>query len=731
MTSPPFRLHTLALTLLGLAATGPGHAQPSGPATLAPVVVEGAADQAPGSGDAYAATRSRSGTKSNTALIDTPQSINVVTRNEMERQGSVSVSQALRFTPGVVAQYGDNDVRHDWLTVRGFTPGRYLDGLLLPFGARGYSQPRIETFGLERIEVLKGPSSGLYGQAAPGGIINMTSKRPTEDRRNEIMVQGGSFDRFQGGFDFSGPADDEGRFLYRLTGLVRDSGTQFDYVSDDKVFIAPSLTWKISADTSLNLSAQYQDIRADGGGGAPALPVVGTLRPSSKGRIARDRYVGDPDYDRFRNEQILVGYTLDHRFSDALSFRQTARYSDVDTDTRRVQLGMMQSDTQAVRYAWAFPESSHAFQIDNQAALKLSTGPVRHDILVGVDYLRESSDFTESQLTLLLPPLSPPLFDLYDPDYANAGLSVPPDGMRIDQRREQLGLYLQDRIAIDRLHLTLAGRYDWTHATTRTWRSATNAAATARTSPNRFTGRVGASWHFDNGVAPYASYSTSFQPLAGTDRSGSAFRPTTGEQIEVGVKYQPAGSASLFTVAAFQIDQKNVLAPDPVNTSFRAQTGAVRLQGLEFEAKAALARGFDLTASYAYTDSEIRRTNPGDTTGQRGNQMAFVPRHQAGVWMDYTIQAGALSGLGMGAGATYRGSSYGDNGNRYAIPAVTLVDLALRYDLGQLHSGLRGAQVALNVSNLFDKEYVATCLGPMSCYWGAERTVMATMRYRW
>jgi len=352
-------------------------------------------------------------------------------------------------------------------------------------------------------------------------------------------------------------------------------------------------------------------------------------------------------------------------------------------------------------------------------------------LLVGLDYLRESSNFTESQLTLLLPPLSPPLFDLYDPDYSNGGLSVPPDGMRIDQRRDQLGLYLQDQIAIDRLHLTLAGRYDYTHATTRTWRSTTNATTTARSSPNHFTGRVGASWHFDSGVAPYVSYSTSFQPLAGTDRFGSAFKPSTGEQIEAGVKYQPPGSDALFTLAAFQIDQENVLAPDPANTSFSAQTGAVRLQGLELEAKAALARGLDLTASYAYTHSEIRRTNTADTTGQRGNQMAFVPRHQAGLWLDYTMQAGALSGLGVGAGATYRGSSYGDNSNQFAIPAVTLVDMALRYDLGRLDSSLRGAQVALNVSNVFDKEYVATCLGPLSCYWGAERTVLATLRYRW
>lgn len=732
MTLPPFRMRPLALAVLfNLGACASALAQTPEAAVLAPVRVEGNVDQSPASGDAYAAVRSRSSTKTDSALIDIPQTVNIVTRNEMDRQGSTSVSQALRFTPGVVTQYGDNDARHDWLTVRGFTPGRYLDGLLLPFGARGYAQPRVETYGLERIEVLKGPSSGLYGQASPGGVINMTSKRPTEDYRNEVIVQGGSFDRFQGGFDFSGPVDADGRLLYRLTGLVRDSGTQFDYVTDDKVFIAPSFTWKASADTTINFSVQYQEIDAAGGGGAPALPAIGTLYPSSKGRISRDRYVGDPDYDRFRNEQTLVGYTLDHRFNDALSFRQTARYSEVDTDTRRVQIGAMPTDTQAIRYAWAFPESSRAIQVDNQLAWKFDTGPVKHNLLIGFDYLRESSNFTESQLTLLLPPISPPLFDLYNPDYANAGIQTPPDGMRIDQRRDQLGLYLQDQIAIDKLHLTFAGRYDWTHSRTRTWTHASNATATARNSPEHFTGRVGASWRFDNGIAPYMAYSTSFQPLSGTNRLGTPFKPSTGEQVEAGVKYMPAGSDTLVTLAVFQLDQKNVLAPDPLNTSFNTQTGAVRLRGVELEAKAQVTRGLDVTASYAYTDSEIRRTNATDSTGQQGNQMAFVPRHQAGVWVDYTFQAGALRGLGMGAGATYRGSSYGDNANNYAIPAVTLVDMALRYELGNLSEALRGAQVALNISNVFDKEYVATCLGPLSCYWGAERTVLATLRYRW
>jgi iron complex outermembrane receptor protein len=709
-------------------------AQSAAPVLLDPVVVQSATSLTgdPG-GETYAATRSRAATKSNTALIDVPQTVNVVTRTEMDAQGSTSVVQALRYTPGVVGQYGDNDVRYDWLTVRGFVPGRYLDGLVLPFGIRGYAQPRIEAYGLERIDVLKGPSSGLYGQSAPGGIVNMTSKRPTAERLNEITVSGGSFDQKQIGFDFSGPVDEEGKFLYRLTGVGRDSDTQYDHVDDKRVFIAPSFTWRLSSDTTLNISAQYQKIKSNGGGGAPVLPYVGTMEASSQGRIPRDRFVGDPDYDYFSNEQKLFGYTLDHVVNDKLSFRQTARYSQVDTNNRRVQLGLMATDTKAVRYAWAFPESADTFQIDNQAHIEFGAGPTLHHVTAGVDYLRERSRYTETQLGLLRTggATSPyRLFDLYNPDYGGASIAVPPDATVINQRREQLGAYLEDQIDIERFRLTLAGRQDWARTDTNT-RNAGSAGKDANVDVNRFTGRAALAYRFDSGFAPYVSYSTSFQPVAGTTRTGDPLKPTTGEQIEAGLKYQTPDQSGFASIAAFQIKQDNVSAPDTQNTSYSVQTGQVRLQGLELEGKATLARGLNVTMSYAYTDSNITKTNPGDTAGQVGNRMAFVPRHQAAAWVDYTLQSGPLAGLGLGAGARYRGSFFGDLNNAYSLKPVTLVDASIRYDLGRMTPALRGADVSLNVQNLFDKKYVVNCLAAIGCYWGTERTTMATMRYRW
>lgn len=687
---------------------------------------------------AYAATRARSAMKSNTSLLETPQAVNVVTRTELEQQGSTSVAQALRFTPGVVAQYGDNDSRYDWLTVRGFTPARYLDGLVLPFGIRGYAQPRIEVYGLERLEVLKGPSSGLFGQTAPGGLVNMVSKKPTEERLREVDLQLGSFDRKQVGFDFGGPIDDDRKVLYRFTGVVKDSDTQFDHVTDDKTFLQGGVTFNVSDATRVSLNAQYQKIRADGGGGAPVLPRVGTVTPSALGYLPRSLFVGDPTYDRFTNEQTMLGYTIEHEFNDRIGFKQTARISQVDTDSRRTQIGAVVGNTQAVRYAWAFPEKDTTIQLDNQLNANLNWGATRHRITAGVDYLRDRADYSESQLGILYRPgtSSFDLFDLYNPVYGTKNIGVPPVATRIHQTREQLGTYLQDQISLDAWRLTFAGRQDWTNTDTRTttYSGATSQFRRSDTDVHRFTGRAALAYVLDNGVSPYVSYSTSFQPVAGTTRNFDTLKPTTGKQVEAGVKYQPANRNAFVSVAAFEIKQDNVTAPDPDTLRYpnaSVQAGQVKSQGLEFEAKAAVTEALNLTFSYTLMDTEITRASSTATVSQLGNRLNFVPRNQAAVWADYTVQEGPLAGLGVGAGVRYRGSVFGDLANTQETKGFVLVDAALRYDLGRLNPSLKGADLSFNVANLFDKKYVINCLSAQACYWGAERTAYANLRYRW
>ncbi|WP_238253671.1 TonB-dependent siderophore receptor [Methylobacterium bullatum] len=688
-------------------------------------VLEVTGENAIGPVHGYVARRSATATKTGTPILETPQAINVVGRKEIEDRQAQSVSQALLYTPGVMNQYG-TDVRYDWLYVRGFVPGRYLDGLRLPFGARGYSQPRVESYGLERVELLKGPSSGLYGQNSPGGLLNLVSKRPTATPLREIQLQTGSFGRAQAAFDLSGPIDPDGKILYRLTGLARTTGTQLDYLEEDRVFIAPSLTLRPDTDTSLTILSQYLNIDSPGGGAPQGLPALGTLYANPKGRIPTNRFIGEPNYDRFKLQQGFIGYAFEHRFNDVWTVRQNLRYSHVDANTQRVQaIGLGADNSTLSRYAWAFPERSDLFNIDNQAEARFSTGPFAHTLLLGADYLREDARYDESQLR------SVPSLDVFAPVYAGT-VTRPPLGTRITQGRNQTGLYAQDEIRFGGFRLTVSGRQDWADAVTRTTNAANGVLSQVKQDDAAFTGRVGLSYLLDGGLAPYISYATSFQPTAGTDRALQPFAPTKGEQIEGGIKFQPPGTNLLMTGTVFDLTQKNVLTPDQSNFRFNTQTGEARVRGVELEVKASLTESLDLIASYAAMTSEITKANANATGASFiGNELPFVPQHQASAWLDYTVRTGDWAGLGLGAGVRYIGASVGDNANLYHIPVVTLVDATVRYDFGYRYPALKGVDLAVNATNLFDKTYVSTCIAATGCFYGNRQTVLATLRYRW
>ncbi|GLK75732.1 TonB-dependent receptor [Methylopila jiangsuensis] len=712
-----------ALTLVQLRREGALTAQDA--TELAEISVEGAGQGVAPQG--YAASVSPGATKSGAPLVRTPRVVNVVTQKQMEDQGAQTVTQALRYTPGVVTQYGDTDSRYDWLTVRGFTPRRYLDGLRLPFGARGYSQARIEPNLLESVEVLKGPASGLYGQSNPGGLLAMTSKTPTETARGEIELLGGSHDRKQAAFDVSGPLDADGRFLYRLIGLARDADTQVDHVEDDKLFIAPSFTWKPTESTTLTLLGHYQKIDDKGGGAPPALPAIGTLYPSSGyGKLPSSTFTGEPSYDRFVNEQWFMGYKLSHELSDGWTLRQNLRYGEVDTHTRRVQSYCFSAatclPTNLLRYAWAFPERSQMFTVDNQAEGRFSTGELEHTLLVGADFTREKAAYRESNLAFL----NLGNYNAFDP---GAGLSVtePAVATRIDAVQRQLGLYLQDTITWRAWTLQAGARYDWAKNRTATETVSTHAISRVTADDEAFTGSIGLSYRFDNGVAPFVGYSTSFLPVAGVDVGGDPFKPSEGEQVEAGVKYQPDGFDGLVSLSAFHLTQTNAVTTNPT-TGAATQTGEITVKGVEFEGKANLGHGFEGIVSYAYTDAEITRTT---AATQLGNRPAFVPKHQAGAWLNYSFGPGAADGLSLGGGARYFGASFGNEANQFKTPGVTLFDASLRYDLGRKIERLKGVSLQVNASNILDKKYVSTCLAAYGCNYGDRRTVYATMKYRW
>lgn len=726
-TGLSYRFTTANTVLLINPQNSSSNASVSGATILEPIVLQ--AENARGAVEGFVATQSATATKTGTSLRDTPQAVNVVTKDQIAAQGSATLTQALRYTPGVVSQYGD-DSRYDWFTIRGFRPSRYLDGLRLPFGSRGYAQPRVEPFSLERAEVLKGPASVLYGQGDPGGLINMVSKRPSATALNEVEMQFGTDKRIQTAFDLGGSAGDDDSFLYRIVGVGRLTDTQYDYVREKKGYIAPSFTFKADEGTSLTLYGSYQHIDSPGGGGAPALPANGTLYTGIYPELPRSAFPGVPGYDYYKSDQASVGYEFEHELDDTWTIKQNLRYSYIGTDTQRVQpyCPAACNPTAFYRYAWAFPESARAITIDNQAVGELQTGNVAHTALFGLDYSYESSRYEESALSPILTP-----FNGLNPVYGTTAITRPPIATRIDQDRSQIGLYAQDQMEWNNFVFSLGGRYDWADTDTRTRTTAADNQVDQR--DGKFTWRAGLVYNFDNGFSPYAGYSTSFNPASGTDRFGDAFKPTTGEQFEAGVKYQPDGSNSFVTLSAYHLTQDNVLSPDttPGFTNYNVQTGQVTMRGVELEGKAELTDAFSVLASYAYTDSEITKANANAAgISNEGNRFAFVPRHQASVWLDYSLETSTVwDGLSFGGGARFTGQTFGDNANKFDIPSYTVFDAAVRYDFGKADPKLEGLKASLNVSNIFDRKYVSTCIAATGCYWGEGRTVYATLKYSW
>lgn len=670
----------------------------------------------------YLANQSATGTKTDTPILTTPQSISVVTKDQIADQGAQTLVEALRYTPGVTLDTYGATTFFDWFKLRGFDAPRYLDGLRLPLDpGTQFAYPRIETYGLERLEVLRGPSSGLYGQTDPGGLINMVSKRPTATPQNEIVGTFGSFDRFQGAFDTSGPIDKNGEFLYRLVGLARSTDGQQDFVHENKVFIAPSLTWRPTTDTSFTLLSQYQNI--DSKGWQQYVPGGASLLSNPFGRIPYSRYIGEPSIDGYKLEQFSVGYAFEHRFDNNLQFRSNFRYFDVSQNLTGVRSeGFLPDFRTALRSINYVNSAAQNVALDNQVQADFATGPLIHKVLVGVDYQHQSSK-SDYKFSMISP------IDVFAPVY---GTPVPaantlPSLINTESTLKQAGLYAQDQVKLDRWTLTLTGRQDWAQADTLS-KGFFPAPGTYLQNDRASTGRVGLNYLFDNGISPYANYSTSFVPTSGTDRFGNLFKPTTGEGAEIGVKFKPVGTNLMLTAAIFELTQQNVLTTDPANIVFSVQTGEARVRGIELEARGNVTRELEIVGGYSSYDPRVTRSNDGNV----GNYLVNTALRQASLWAKYTFYDGPVAGLGIGGGVRYVGESYGDAANTILIPEYTLFDATVSFDFKYLRPDLKGWSAQVNATNLTNRYYVASCAtGLAYCGLGAARTVLGTVRYAW
>lgn len=681
----------------------------SAPVQLGTVVVESerTRESAYGPVDGYVASRSSTGTKTDTPLIEVPQSISVITAKQMDDRATQNLSDTLRYTAGVQAS-DTNDLTSESFSLRGFNSpylSLHRDGTRQMFRA---FDSVVEPFGVERIEVLRGPASVLYGQGVPGGVVNLVTKRPTATAFGEIQGLAGSYDRYQGAVDFGGPLTEDKSVRYRLTALGREADTQTDFVRDDRTYVAPALSLHaLNGNTTLTFLTSYQRDKTSFPDG---LPAAGTVLSNPNGHIPTSRFTGEPDWSGFDRTSYSAGYIFDHEFSETYRLQQTLRYTQSSYDRNQIQNRGFDADLRAIdrRARQAFQDSDRV-NVDTYVGSKFDTGFLKHDVIAGVDY--GWAWFKTKMWQGNIDPL-----DLFTPTYG-AIVDTPNPLFDDRQRSTQLGVYLQDQIKIGENLILVGGvRQDWAEDNLS---DRLNGTSTTQRD-NDATFRLGAVYLTSMGLAPYVSYSQSFVPVSGTDAQGNLFKPETGEQYEVGVKYQPTGLQSFITLSLFHLTRQNVQTPDPSDPDFLVQTGEVTVKGVELEGVASLTKNVNLLASYSYLDAEVTKSNDVDL----GKIPTTVPRHMASVWGDYAIKDGDLAGLSAGLGVRYIGRTPGDMANTFFVPAVTLADAAMRYQVGPF-------RFAVNVNNVFDKEYASTCFSDNSCYYGQRRMVIGRLSYHW
>ncbi|WP_261523219.1 TonB-dependent siderophore receptor [Burkholderia multivorans] len=701
----------------GTAASANG-AQNAASAGTLPAITVNAASEGDGT-VGLVAKRSRTGTKTDTPIEEIPQTINVVTAQQIEMTGATDVNTALRYVPGFSSYGSDN--RSDWYAaLRGFTPTAYVNGLQVP-NTLNLASWRVDPYMIDSITVLRGPTSVLYGAGDPGAIVDVKTKLADGERVREAGVEIGNYARKQFMIDVGDKLDPDGKYAYRFVGVARDGNAVTGPNNDQRVALAPSFRWRPNADTSLTLSATY--LQDWGDISSNFLPAAGTVLPNPNGQITKDIYEGDGNFNYYRKKQWSLGYQFEHNLNSMWTFRQNTRWMHLSLDNGSVWGAGFADETltEVNRWAGVFQMNYSRFDIDNNLEGRFATGPLQHTLLLGFQYNRQTA--TDSEWLAAAPTLN-----LYNPVYTpvtTAVFSNPDTTYRTNTytTMNTFGLYAQDQIKWNRWTLTLGGREDWVNM-----RMDDRAAGTqSKADVSAFTGRVGLTYQAGYGLSPYISYSTSFNPIIGVSLlDGGVPKPTRGRQIEAGLRWQPPGKNLMLNAAIYQINQTNGVTPalptQDLSGTKSVQTGEVRARGIELSATGKVTPNLSLIASYAYQDVKVVQAN--DPTLNNWPVDIPRPRQMASLWADWTWHTGPLAGFGLGGGVRYQSASAGAADNSLTVSSYTLIDAAVHYDV-------RNWRFAVNATNLFNRHYISGCQSTSVCMFGNDRTVIATAKYNW
>ncbi|SEN51710.1 iron complex outermembrane recepter protein [Nitrosospira multiformis] len=673
--------------------------------------------------EGYVAKSSMTATKTKTPITEVPQSISVVNRNELDMRGvHLNFTEALRYVPGVVAdQFGFNGTGFEYLGMRGFsvqTTANFRDNLSQQGAGLFFGAFITDPYSLERVDVLRGPTSVMFGRGDAGGIVNRITKLPTATPIREIELQYGNFDRKRIAGDF-GLANEDGTLMFRLVTTALDTDTQvrFPNTGGDRAqirrfYIAPSLTWRPTDRTSITLFGDILNNRSEAAAFYSAAPDGSPT----------NTLISDPSFTRYSTDQASFSYKLEHHFNETFTARQNFRFMRQDGRFRDINPGFdfatgsrFAADGRTMlRDAIATRERLDQTVLDTHVEARAHTGPLNHTVLVGIDWNR-----VQATLKFFAASTPTPSIDIFNPVY-NQPIAMP-DILALDgvQKIDQVGFYVQDQIKFNQWVLTLSGRHDRVSSV-----NDINAFSPPHFSnkDSAYTGRAGLTYLFSSGVAPYVSYSQSFLPQTGINFFDSRpFEPTRASQYEVGIKYQPPGTRNLITAALFELTKTNVLTPDPRIGGLLSETDEIRSRGAEVEARTEIYRGMNLIGAFTYNDVKVTES----ASGFKGNMPVRIPNLTTSAWLDYnlgTLNVSWLRGFFLGGGVRYVGRVFNDEANTSVTPSFTLFDAMLRYDHGPW-------QFLINANNIFDEKYYSASSGG-NFFLGTRRSVIGTLKLR-
>ena len=634
------------------------------------------------------------GGKVATSILNTPASVSVVTRKEMEQRSVSTTEEALLYTPGVISDFYGSDDRNDYFQIRGFQATTYRDGLTLS-SMRGV---REDPFAYERIEILRGANSTLFGPADPGGSVNFVTKQPRFEQFGQGYVTYGSYDHAETGIDVGDALNDEKTLAGRFTAKLQNSDREYDHSQDDNRFVMGGLTWAPTDYTSATVILDY--LKTDSSPNSGGYPL--------DKEYDRSDFYGEPSYNFHNVERTSLSGNITHDFDNGFVLRSNLRYSELSDDFGYAYLSDSPTRVGTTIPRYVFGTDSDADQLNGNLMLQYDAQfeHVDSSTLVGVEYL--DSTTKQSSVYGLAPSI----------DIANPVFTGVPGGITPYTRKKNdattKAVFLQQNLSFyDRVIATAGVRNDSMELSSKEYIGAVGSESD-NFSETSYRGAL--TYIVNDEVSTYVSMVESVSPPQ------VGVTPQTGRQYEVGIKYSPMGMDALFSAAIYDLTQENVTIAVVLPSGIIEQqtVGESRVRGLDLEAKAQVTQNISVIGAYSYMESEVLRGALYDGSSLKGKEFTTAPKHSASLWSYYSIPDTDVS---VGLGARYVGAYYMDAANTKKSDGTTLFDAALNYQI------TKGTDLALNVSNLFDEQHVVG--SGTANYYNPGREFTAKLSYNW